>query len=255
MSTCFLVSTPNYCGLLLGGRINKMPVVDVQCDEVWGFVGMKERTRVRNYPDAVAVGDAYCFTAIERETKLILAWRLGTRSTEDAILFAENLAEATTGRFQVTTDGFKPYTTAIPDALPFADFAQLIKEYATKGDEGRYTPGEVIATKKKPRNGHPDEDKISTSHVERSNLTIRMGNRRMTRLTNVFSKKWENHLASLALTFAYYNFCRPHSTLTEATRGEDKSKKPVPTTPGMASGLEDHPWTLEELILKTSTLD
>lgn len=250
-----LVRMGERCCHLLSGRINKMPVVDVQCDEVWGFVGMKEKTRMREYPDAVAVGDAYCFTAIERETKLILAWHLGTRSREDAIIFADLLAEATTGRFQVTTDGFKPYATAIPDALPFADFAQLIKEYATKQDEGKYSPGEVIGTKKRPVNGHPNDDKISTSHVERSNLTIRMGNRRMTRLTNAFSKKWENHLASLALTFAYYNFCRPHSTLTEATRGEDKSRKPVPTTPAMASGLEDHPWTLEELILKTSTLE
>ena len=248
-----LVRMGDRCDELLVGKINKMPVVDVQCDEVWGFVGMKEKTRMRNCPDAAFVGDAYCFTAIERESKLILAWHLGTRSREDTIQFAENLAEATTGRFQVTTDGFKAYTTAIPNALPFADFAQLVKQYATKGDEGKYSPGEVTGTVKTPRNGHPDEDKISTSHVERSNLTIRMGNRRMTRLTNAFSKKWENHLASLALTFAYYNFCRPHSTLTEATRGEDKSKKAAPTTPAMAAGIEDHPWTLEELILKTST--
>jgi len=226
------------CETMLAGRIKNVPVVDVQCDEIWGFVGMKEKTRVRQHPELSEVGDAYCFTAIERETKLLLAWHLGTRSTEDTIYFAGKLADATTGNFQITTDGFKPYASAIPVILPNADFAQLIKEYATKVDH-KYSPGEVIGTRKKPINGNPAEHRISTSHVERSNLTIRVGNRRMTRLTNAFSKKWENHQASLALTFAYYNFCRVHQTLK--------------MTPAMKAGLEDHAWTLEELILKTST--
>ena len=233
------------CETLLSGRIQSMPVADVQCDEIWGFVGMKEKTRVRHHEGRDDVGDAYCFTAVERGTKLVLAWHLGTRSKEDTVFFAEKLADATTGRFQVTTDGFKPYATAIPNALPFADFAQLIKEYATK-DDHKYSPGEVVATIKKPVNGSPVDGKVCTSHVERHNLTIRMGNRRMTRLTNGFSKRWENHQASLALTFAYYNFCRPHQTLTQATREE--GKRDVPTTPAMQAGLEDHPWTLEELI-------
>src|SRR5206468_257033 len=109
--------------------------------EVWGFVGMKERTRLRKHEGRDDVGDAYTFTAVERESKLVLAWHLGTRSKEDAEFFADKLADATTGRFQVTTDGFKPYATAIPNALPFADFAQLIKEYATK-DDHKYSPGE-----------------------------------------------------------------------------------------------------------------
>ncbi|QEL16463.1 IS1/IS1595 family N-terminal zinc-binding domain-containing protein [Limnoglobus roseus] len=248
-----LVMMGERCQWLLEGRINKMAVVDVQCDEIWGFVGMKEKTRLSTHPDIVGVGDAYCFTAIERETKMLLAWHLGTRSREDAELFAAMLAAATSGRFQVTTDGFRPYATAIPGAMPHADFAQLVKTYATKGDEGKYSPGEVTGTIKTPKNGHPDEEKISTSHVERHNLTIRMQNRRMTRLTNAFSKKWENHAAALALQFAFYNFCRPHTTLTEATRGEDKSKKAVPTTPAMRAGLEDHPWTVREVIEKSST--
>lgn len=248
-----LVFVGERCETMLSGRVKDMPVADVQCDEVWDFVGCKEKTRLKKHPEQIEIGDAYCFTAVERNTKLVLAWHLGTRTPEDTEIFADKLADATDGRFQVSTDGFKPYYMAIPNALPFSDFAQLIKEYATKQDEARYSPGEVTGTKKKIVYGNPDPAKICTSHVERHNLTIRMGNRRMTRLTNAFSKKWMNHRASLALTFAYYNFCRPHQTLTAATRGEDKSKKSVPTTPAMAAGLEDHPWTMEELVRNLST--
>ncbi len=231
------------CEKLLEGRLNRLPVVDVQVDEVWGFVQMKEKTRLRNRPPESEIGAAYCFVGIERETKLVLAWHLGRRSAEDAREFAGKLAEATSGSFQITTDGFKPYKTAIPEAMSGADFAQLVKVYATK-DDHRYSPGEVRDTVKKPVNGNPVEERICTSHVERQNLTVRMQNRRMTRLTNAFSKKWANHSAAFALHFAYYNFCRPHQTLTES-RGEK-------CTPAMAAGLEDHPWTLEELVAKST---
>ena len=238
------------CETLLEGRIHHMPVADVQVDEVWGFVAMKEKTRTRKNPQASEIGDAYTFTAIERETKLVLAWHLGRREMGDTYEFCAKLAKATSGRFQITTDGFKPYRAGVPGFIPAADFATLIKTYATK-DDHKYSPGEVNGTIKVPCCGNPDEDKICTSHVERHNLTIRMTNRRMTRLTNAFSKKWENHQASLALTLAYYNFCRPHQTLTEATREE--GKRAVPTTPAMQAGLEDHPWTLKELIENLST--
>ncbi len=126
--------------------------------------------------------------------------------------------------------------------MPNADFAQLIKQYATKanGAESKYSPGEVTGTVNVPRNGNPDKDRVFTSHVERANLTIRMQNRRMTRLTNAFSKKWENHQASLAMQFAFYNFCRVHQTLK--------------MTPAMKAGLADHPRTLEELVRESSTL-
>src|SRR5207253_1854939 len=155
-------------------------------------------------------------------------------TADDAQDFACNLAYATQGNFQLTTDGFKPYQTAIPSLLKEVDFATLIKEYATKDDEHKYSPGEVTGTKKTVCCGNPDPDRICTSHVERHNLTIRMQNRRMTRLTNAFSKKWANHRAALALHFAYYNFCRVHQTLKE--------------TPAMAAGLEARPWTLRELV-------
>jgi transposase-like protein/IS1 family transposase len=233
------------CERLLEGRIKNIPVVDVQADEVWGFVSMKERTRLRKFPDGAEIGDAYCFIGLERETKLILAWHLGRRSAEDAREFAAKLRDATTGRFQITTDGFKPYKTAIPDAMGGADFAQLVKHYATKDDDHKYSPGEVSSTTKIPVNGDPDENKICTSHVERQNLTVRMQNRRMTRLTNAFSKKWANHSASLALHFAVYNFVTPHGTLTKNADGKK-------TTPAMAAGLEDRPWTLRELLEKST---
>lgn len=229
------------CEKMLEGRISGVPVVDVQCDEIWGFVGMKEKTRKRKYPDQLEVGDAYCYVGLERETKMVLAWHLGRRSTDDTYQFADKLRAATAGRFQVTTDGYKPYSHAIPSSFPQGiDFAQLIKQYATKEDEHKYSPGEVIGTKKTPCCGDPDENRICTSHVERQNLTIRMQSRRMTRLTNAFSKKWSNHAAALALHFAYYNFCRVHSTLK--------------MTPAMKAGLESRPWTLKELVEK-STLD
>ncbi len=236
-----IIKVGERCEVMLAGRIHGLPVVDVQCDEIWGFVGMKEKTRVAKHPELVDAGDAYCFTAIERESKLMLAWHLGTRTPEDTVYFADKLALATAGRFQVSTDGFKPYAHAIPAALPNADFAQVVKTFATKedGKAARYSPGEVTGTVKTPRNGNPDPDRISTSHVERHNLTIRMQNRRMTRLTNAFSKKWENHELALALQFAYYNFCRVHQTLK--------------MTPAMKAGLTDHPWTLEELVREAST--
>ena len=246
-----LVLIGERCEAMLEGRIRGVPVVDLELDEVWGFVGEKEKTRLRKHPESIDTGDAYCFTAIERNSKLVLAWHLGTRTPEDTAYFADKLALATSGEFQVSTDGFTPYTTAIPGSMPHSHFAQIIKQFSTKDDkrEARYSPGVVIGTVKVPRHGSPNMAKVCTSHVERHNLTIRMVNRRMTRLTNAFSKKWENHQASLALTIASYNFCRPHITLTDATTGEGKVKRK--TTPAMAAGIANHPWTLEELILNS----
>jgi transposase-like protein/IS1 family transposase len=226
------------CELLLEDRLKGIPVADVQVDEVWGYVFCKEKTRTRKYEGQEEVADAYCYIGMERATNLILAWHLGRRSTEDTHEFARKLAAATSGQFQVTTDGFKPYQTAIPSILPGADFATLIKTYATKGDEHRYSPGEVNGTIKAVCCGNPDPDKICTSHVERGNLTIRMQDRRMTRLTNAFSKKWNNHRASMALHFAWFNFGRVHQTLK--------------TTPAVAAGLESRPWTLREMVERST---
>ena len=230
------------CQWFLEDVVSKVPVEDVQADEVWGFVHCKNKTAERmGYGEEV--GDAYCFTAIERNTKLLLAWHLDKRSGNATRHFARKLKKATVGRFQLTTDGFKPYCTEMPYAMGRRiDFAQLVKVYASvKGNESanRYSPGCIQKAEKRMVSGNPDTDRVSTSHVERANLTIRMQVRRMTRLTNAFSKKWENHEAALGLFFAFYNFCRVHST--------------IKTTPAVAAGLTDHAWTVEELLRDLAT--
>ena len=234
------------CQRFLDETMQDIPVEDVQADEIWAFVGCKEKTRERNNY-AEYFGDAYCFTAIERSSKVIIAWHLGKRSSEDTWLFAEKLNRATNGRFQLTTDGFTPYRTAIPSTFgQRVDFAQLVKVYAIpEGEERRYSPPEVVSATPTVCRGNPDPNRICTSHIERSNLTIRMTVRRLTRLTNAFSKKWENHEAALALFFAFYNFCRPHQTLTE--------EMGYRCTPAKRAGLTDHVWTVEELLERTAS--
>lgn len=227
------------CERMLEDKIRNVSVSDVQCDEMWGFVGCKERMKTADHP--ATFGDAYCFVAIERKTKLVLAWHLGRRSARDTVAFTEKVDAATTGHFQITTDGFSAYPEAIHYSLGTrVDYAQLIKVYASPTDgEHRYSPPEVVDAVPVPRIGMPVPQRICTSHVERQNLTMRMCVRRLTRLTNAFSKKWENMKAALALYFAYYNFCRVHSALR--------------VTPAMQSGLTDHVWTIRELVSATQS--
>lgn len=233
-----LVLAGEKCERLLNERIKGVAVQDVQADEMWGFVGMKEKTKKRKIVHDSTLGDAYTFVAIERHTKLVLAWHLGRRGVKDTVDFTEKLYHATEGRFQLTTDGFAAY----PDAVTYSlgtrvDFAQLIKIYEQPeqgGGERRYSPPSVVETIRKTIIGQPDEERICTSHVERQNLTMRMMIRRLTRLTNAFSKKWENLKAALALHFAYYNFCRIH--------------KSIRCTPAMAAGITKSVWELEDLL-------
>jgi transposase-like protein/IS1 family transposase len=243
-----LVCVGEKCEIFLRERLQSVEAKDVQGDEIWGFVGMKEKTKTRKQLVGDDLGDAYCFVAIERTAKLILAWHLGKRDQMNTRIFLCEVERTTRGRIQLSTDGFKPYPPAVQ--LAFAerpiDHGILIKEYATKEDERRYSPGEVVGTIKTPCCGNPDPDAICTSHVERHNLTMRMQNRRLTRLTNAFSKKWENHQAALGLYFAVYNFVRPHGTLTKSADGRK-------TTPAMQTGLTDHPWSLLELLQAAST--
>ena len=232
-----LAHVGNNCKRMMEEKLKEIHVNDIEADEVWSYVGLKEKTRVaRNY-DPEFCGDAYTFVAIERTSKLIVAWHLGKRSHEDTILFAHKLERATTGRFQLTTDGFSPYRKAMTETFGSRiDFMQLIKVYGIDAadDQRRYSPPTVIGINYESIAGSPKQARACTSYIERSNLSLRMSTRRFTRLTNGYSKKWENHEAALALWFAFYNYCRKHMTLKE--------------TPAMASGLENHVWTIRELI-------
>ena len=229
-----LVLAGEKCERVMGEKIRNVPVRDVECDELWSFIRKKEK-RVRPEDDP-NLGDCYTFVAIERHSKLVLNIANGKRDQATTDIFIEGLRHATRGEFQITTDGFQPYKTAIPDTLgDRCDYAMLIKVYSTPtGDEHRYSPPEVSTTEVVPVMGRPDPERICTSIVERSNLSVRLGLRRFTRLTNAFSKKWENHWAAVSLWFAFYNFCRIHRSLR--------------TTPAMAAGIADHVWSVRELI-------
>jgi transposase-like protein/IS1 family transposase len=235
-----MVDAGEKCHAFFEKIVQNVPVDDVQCDEVWGFVGMKEKTRLRlNRPEEF--GDVWCFTALERTTKMILTYHVGKRTPSDTATFADNLYRATRGRFQLTTDGYTPYRTAIPAILGGrADFATLVKVYGDSEDDRRYSCGVVIDTIKRTIMGAPDEDRICTSHVERSNKTLRMGIRRLTRLTDAHSKKWANHEAAMALFFTYYNFCRVHGT--------------IKMTPAQKAGLTAETWSLDRLLAEANKL-
>ncbi|UVT20929.1 MAG: IS1 family transposase [Nitrospira sp.] len=228
------------CEGLMTERIRGIQVKDVSCDEIWGYVGMKAKTKAQKKSTKQGIGDAWCFIGMERHTKLILAWHLGLRNFPHTVAFTEKLAHATEGNFQITTDGFPLYEDAIVESLGarHVDFAQVIKIYRSIPEgQSRYSPSTCIGCEKKKAFGNPDLRRATTSHVERQNLTLRMSMRRMTRLTNAFSKKWDNLRWAYALQFAYYNFCRVHQTLR--------------VTPAMQSNLTDHVWTISELIQTT----
>ncbi len=226
------------CEKLLGRLIVNVPVKDVECDEIWGYVGKKEAHKRPSEAHDFTIGDQYCFVAIERNTKLVLNFALGRRDLTTTQVFIEGLRAATAREhFQVTTDGFAPYRATIPDTLEdrLSGFAQLIKVYRSPREgEQRYSPGEVIDTEVVPVFGNPEPARICTSIVERQNLTIRMQMRRLTRLTNAYSKKWENLWSAYCLHFAHYDLCRVHRSLR--------------VTPAMEAGITDHIWELSELL-------
>jgi IS1 family transposase len=223
------------CERLLKETVRAVPVKDVQIDEIWSFVGMKEKARVAgDYPREF--GDSWTFIGIERDTKLILAHEVGQRDTETCCKFLDKLNVAAAGRFQVTSDGLRAYTLNVPFILGSrVDFAQLIKNYSSSQEQTRYSPARIISADKVPQFGNPDEDRISTSHIERLNLTLRMTLRRFTRLTNGHSKSLKHHAAMQSIFVAWYNFGRKH----EALKG---------SIPAMASGLADKVWSVKELI-------
>jgi IS1 family transposase len=231
-----LVVAGEKCEKIMGRYVRNIAVKDVECDEIWSFIGKKEK-RVRPEDDQ-NLGDAYTFVGIERNTKLVLNIAMGKRDQITTNTFIEGLRDAIKPgcSFQITTDGFAPYRTSIPDTFgDYVDYAMLVKAYKAVADgERKYSPAEVASVEVVPVCGNPDPARICTSIIERSNLSVRMGCRRFTRLTNAFSKKWENHWAAVTLWYTYYNFCRIHQTLR--------------VTPAMEAGITDHQWRIEELL-------
>jgi IS1 family transposase len=208
--------------------VQNVPAKRVQCDEIWSFVGAKQKNvkAMKNAPEVA--GDVWTWTALDADSKLIVSYMVGTRDADAATEFMHDVAYRLTSRVQLTTDGHAAYLRAVEGAFGMdVDYAMLVKIYgaAPSGPQTRYSPAECIGAKKEPIMGSPDLQHVSTSYVERSNLSIRMGNRRFTRLTNAFSKKIDNHIYMLALYFLHYNFCRIHKTLR--------------VTPAMAAGISD----------------
>ncbi|MDP9234154.1 MAG: DDE-type integrase/transposase/recombinase [Actinomycetota bacterium] len=232
-----LVELGDVCSAYQDEHLRDLPCERLQLDEIWSFVGMKDKNIPDERKGEWGIGDVWTWTAIDADTKLIPSWLVADRSGEAAEMFVRDLASRLAQRVQITTDGHRAYLEAVEAAFGAdVDYAQLIKVYGANPEaETRYSPSECIGTETQVRTGDPDPAHISTSYVERQNLTMRMSMRRFTRLTNGFSKKVENLAAAVSLHFMWYNFGRPHSSLGRNT------------TPAMAAGVTDHVWTPEEI--------
>jgi IS1 family transposase len=236
--TKLLVDLGTACSVHMDVTLRDLSCQTVQVDEIWAFVGAKAKS-VRPEKAEQGWGDVWTWVALDSDTKLAISYRVGARDLEEARTFMQDVAGRLANRVQLTTDGYRPYFKAVPAAFGNnVDYAQLVKIYGRTGNDKdparRYSPAVCIGADATPMIGNPDPAKISTSHVERQNLTMRMSMRRFTRLTNAFSKKVENLTAAVSLHFAYYNFCRIHKTLG--------------TTPAVAAGVSDHVWNISELI-------
>lgn len=208
----------------------------IQCDEIWSFCYAKDKNLPEVKREVFGYGSVWTWTALDAETKLVPCWMVGPRDAESAREFMSDLASRLATRVQLTTDGHKPYLEAVGDAFGAQiDYAMLIKLYGdNRAEEARYSPADCLGTRKQKVIGNPDKKYVSTSYVERQNLTMRMHMRRFTRLTNAFSKKLENHIAAISLHFMYYNFCRIHQTLR--------------VTPAMAANVTDRVWDVEDIV-------
>ncbi len=215
--------------------VRNLKVRRLQCDEIWNFVGAKAKN-VSVEKKAEGWGDTWTWTALDADTKLCVSYLVGGRDLGWATEFMHDCASRISNRVQITTDGHKAYLEAVESAFGAdIDYAQLQKVYgAPSEDHKRYSPATCIGCDMKVVSGNPDPKHVSTSFVERQNLSMRMSIRRFTRLTNAFSKKVENHAAAVALWFMYYNFCRVHQTLR--------------VTPAMEAGIATHVWAIEELV-------
>jgi IS1 family transposase len=236
--TKLLVDLSAACEAYQDEHLRDLTCGRVECDEIWAFVRSKARNVPEEHRGETGWGDIWTWVAHDPDTKLVVTWLVGQRDAPCANAFLADLAGRLRYRVQLTTDGHHPYLEAVESAFgKDVDYAMLVKFYGTDPNEGRFSPPKVLSEEVRVIQGDPDPAKISTSGVERQNLTMRMGMRRFTRLTNGFSKKAENHAAAVALHYMYVNFARPHKSLA----------KPYPRTPAMAAGLADHIWTCEEI--------
>jgi IS1 family transposase len=232
--TRLLVELGRACNTYQYQTLQRLTCQRVQVDEIWSFCYAKEKNVPRKFKGDFGYGDVWTFTAICADTKLVPCWRVCRRDGMNAMAFMADLQSRLSHRVQLTTDGHSTYVHAVEATFGAnVDYAMLIKEYGHPAEselhpDTRYSPPTVTGIEVRELQGHPDPDHISTSYVERQNLTMRMGMRRMTRLTNGFSKKIENLSAAVALHFMHYNFCRVHQTLGK--------------TPAMAAGISDHVW-------------
>ena len=225
------------CAALLDAKMRDLTCRYLQLDEIWGFIGKKEKHRM--ITDDPTLGDVWTFCAIDSETKIVPAFKVGKRDHKTANAFLADIASRLNMRPQISTDGLRAYTEAVENAFGMdVDYGMIIKSYGTdKGEhhqERRYSAPEIVFSEKLHVVGHPDMDLVSTSHIERLNGTTRLHMRRLTRLTYAFSKKLENFEAAVALHFAYYNFVRRHGSLR--------------MTPAMFAGIEKDFWTVDNLI-------
>ena len=240
--TKLLINAGKACAAYHDETVRDVAAKRIQCDEIWSFCYAKERAvrAAKNAP--LFAGDIWTWTALDSDSKMIVSWLVGGRDVDYAIEFMDDLRSRLANRVQLTTDGHRAYLVAVEDAFGIdVDFAQLVKLYGAspdKGPERKYSPAICNGAKKRPVKGKPDRKHISTSHVERHNLTMRMSMRRFTRLTNAFSKKIENHCHALALYFVFYNFCCIHKTLQ--------------ISPAMAAGVTD---TLRDMEWIVSLID
>jgi len=224
------------CAAYHDHHVRNLLVRSLQCDEIWSIIGCKRKNATAE-KKAEGWGDAWTWVGLDADTKLVVSYLVGGRDSGWARDFMQDCADRISNRVQLTTDSHKPYLVAVEKAFgDEIDYAMLHKIYGAPSDEEvrRYAPAKCIGTDMKTIIGDPDPAHVSTSYVERQNLTMRMQMRRFTRLTNAFSKKIENHAAAVALHFMHYNFARVHQTLR--------------VTPAMEAGLSDHVWTVEELV-------
>jgi IS1 family transposase len=234
-----LLDAGRACAAYQDKALRNLPATRIQCDEIWSYVGAKDKNVPTDRQGEFGIGSVWTWTAIDADTKLICSWMIGNRDADAAYEFMKDLKSRLANRVQLTTDGHNSYLDAVADTFGAdIDFAQLIKIYgAPRETEARYSPAVCNGAKKHTITGNPDKKHISTSYVERSNLTMRMHMRRFTRLTNAFSKDLAHHVAAVSLHMMYYNFVRIHQTLR--------------ITPAMAAGISANVWEVADIVKLT----